>query len=228
MSKPIILNKLNKIVHLVGFTELVYYDARSKKTHKHKLIICTCSVLCVVRTTHNTDTLFLHSVWLFCSLDYAFSNYDERKTNKMHWYSKDMVYFENAFRCSFFHHKCLTSSVSRYKLCITTFQFKCGSQIIPISKWPSSYYVKDRNSDVNQYVEFQLHEFIIIIISGSAAQRGLWPPRHTRFREHTQWRAIVGRTPLNEWSALCRNLYPTTHTTYKYQCPRLDSKPRSQ
>jgi hypothetical protein len=35
---------------------------------------------------------------------------------------------------------------------------------------------------------------LFIIFSGSAAQRGLWP----RFRDHTQRRAIVGRTPLDE------------------------------
>jgi hypothetical protein len=38
---------------------------------------------------------------------------------------------------------------------------------------------------------------IIIIISGSAAQRGLWPPRHTGFLDHTR-RAKVGRTPLDK------------------------------
>jgi hypothetical protein len=35
----------------------------------------------------------------------------------------------------------------------------------------------------------------MIILSGSAAQRRLWPPRYTRFLDHTR-RATVGRTPL--------------------------------
>jgi hypothetical protein len=39
---------------------------------------------------------------------------------------------------------------------------------------------------------------IIIIFSGSAAQRGLWPPRITRYHDHTQRRVAVGRTPLDE------------------------------
>jgi hypothetical protein len=43
------------------------------------------------------------------------------------------------------------------------------------------------------------HRIIIIIFSGFAAQRGLWPPRFTRFLDHTQRRATVGRTPLDEW-----------------------------
>jgi hypothetical protein len=30
---------------------------------------------------------------------------------------------------------------------------------------------------------------------------GLWPPRYMRFLDHTQRRATVGRTPLDEWSA---------------------------
>jgi hypothetical protein len=33
---------------------------------------------------------------------------------------------------------------------------------------------------------------------GSAAQRGPWPPRNTRFLDHTQRHATVGRTPLDE------------------------------
>jgi hypothetical protein len=36
------------------------------------------------------------------------------------------------------------------------------------------------------------------VFSGSAAQRGLWPPRFTRFLDHTQRRATVGRTALDE------------------------------
>jgi hypothetical protein len=48
-----------------------------------------------------------------------------------------------------------------------------------------------------------------------------------RFRDHTR-RATVGRTPLDEWLARCRDLYLTTHTTDKHPCPRWDSNPRSQ
>jgi hypothetical protein len=70
----------------------------------------------------------------------------------------------------------------------------------------------------------------------SAAQRWLWPSvalqpsagygllwlcspalamasSFTRFLDHTQRRATVGRTPLDEWSARRRGLYLTTHTT---------------
>jgi hypothetical protein len=39
---------------------------------------------------------------------------------------------------------------------------------------------------------------ILFILSGPAAQRGLWPPRNKRFLDHTQRRATVGRTPLYE------------------------------
>jgi hypothetical protein len=68
---------------------------------------------------------------------------------------------------------------------------------------------------------------ITIIFFGSAAQRGLWPPRHTRFLDHTQRRATVGRTPLEEWPARRRDLYMTTHNR-KHPCPRWDLNPRSQ
>jgi hypothetical protein len=40
---------------------------------------------------------------------------------------------------------------------------------------------------------FETHFF-----SGYAAQRGLWPSRSTRVRDHTQRRATVGRTPMDE------------------------------
>ena len=51
----------------------------------------------------------------------------------------------------------------------------------------------------------------------------LWPCRpkeatassFMRFLYHTQRRATVGRPPLGEWSARRRDLYLTTHTTYK-------------
>jgi hypothetical protein len=44
----------------------------------------------------------------------------------------------------------------------------------------------------------------------------------TKFRDHTQRRATVGRTPLDEWSARRRDLYLTTHTADKHPCSRWD------
>jgi hypothetical protein len=38
----------------------------------------------------------------------------------------------------------------------------------------------------------------VVCFSGSAAEHGLWPPRTTRFHDHTQRRATIGRTPLDE------------------------------
>ena len=39
----------------------------------------------------------------------------------------------------------------------------------------------------------------------------------TRFLDHTQRRATVGRTPLDEWSVSRRDLYLTTHNTHNRQ-----------
>ena len=52
----------------------------------------------------------------------------------------------------------------------------------------------------------------------------------TRFLDHTQRRATVGRTPLDEWSVRRRDLYLTTHNTHnrKTSMSRWDSNPRSQ
>jgi hypothetical protein len=57
--------------------------------------------------------------------------------------------------------------------------------------------------------------YYFIILSGSAAQRGLWPPRIARFLDHshTTRHDTVGRTPPNRWSARRRDLYLTTHNT---------------
>jgi len=38
-----------------------------------------------------------------------------------------------------------------------------------------------------------------------------------RFLGHTQRRITVGRTPLDEWSARCKDLYLTTHNTHNRQ-----------
>jgi hypothetical protein len=52
----------------------------------------------------------------------------------------------------------------------------------------------------------------------------------SRFLDHTQRRATVGRTPLDEWSIRRRDLYLTTHNTHNRQTsmPRWDSNPQSQ
>ena len=64
-----------------------------------------------------------------------------------------------------------------------------------------------------------------------------WSPTRTmassflvRFLDHTQRRATVGRTPLDEWSARRRDLYLTTHNTHKdkHPCLRRDSNPQTQ
>ena len=38
-----------------------------------------------------------------------------------------------------------------------------------------------------------------------------------RFLDHTQWCTTVGRTPLDKWSAHCRDLYLKTHNTHNRQ-----------
>ena len=46
----------------------------------------------------------------------------------------------------------------------------------------------------------------------------------TWFLDHTQRRITFGRTPLDEWSVNCRDLYLTTHKTHskKIACPLRD------
>jgi hypothetical protein len=50
-----------------------------------------------------------------------------------------------------------------------------------------------------------------------------------RLLDHTQRRTTAGRTPLEKWSARCRDLYLTTHNTHnKHSCAWWDSNPQSQ
>jgi hypothetical protein len=55
---------------------------------------------------------------------------------------------------------------------------------------------------------------LLFIFSGSTAQHRLWPPRHTRFLDHTQRRAKVGRTLLRRVISSSQRPLPdnTQHT----------------
>jgi hypothetical protein len=52
----------------------------------------------------------------------------------------------------------------------------------------------------------------------------------TRLLYYTQRRTTVSRTPLDEWSARCKDLYLTTHNTHSRHTsmPPRDSNPQSQ
>jgi len=55
---------------------------------------------------------------------------------------------------------------------------------------------------------------------------------HKVSTSHIEWHTTVSRTPLDEWSACCRDLYLTKHThttltTDKVPCPWWDWNPQS-
>jgi hypothetical protein len=54
-----------------------------------------------------------------------------------------------------------------------------------------------------------------MFVFGATAPHWAWATSFTRFLDHTRRRTIVGRTPLNEWSVRCRNLY--LHNTQHWQ-----------
>ena len=66
----------------------------------------------------------------------------------------------------------------------------------------------------------------IVGVYFTALYRALASSR-TRLRDHTQRRATVGRTPLNEWSVRRRDLYLTSHNTHNRQTsmPRVGFEP---
>jgi hypothetical protein len=57
----------------------------------------------------------------------------------------------------------------------------------------------------------------IVCFRGFAAKLRAMASSFTRFLDHTQRRATVGRIPLDEWSARRRDLYLTTHNTQNRQ-----------
>jgi hypothetical protein len=67
--------------------------------------------------------------------------------------------------------------------------------------------------------KFNLHTILILIIILLAFTTHLrvLASSFLRFRDHTQGRTTVGRTPLDEWSARRRDLYLTTHNTHNRQ-----------
>jgi hypothetical protein len=65
---------------------------------------------------------------------------------------------------------------------------------------------------------------LFIIFSGTEAQHGLWPPQHTRFLDHTQWRITV-HSPLYTSDQLIAEF--TLHTelkqlsTFTWNCSKM-------
>jgi len=57
----------------------------------------------------------------------------------------------------------------------------------------------------------------VFFLFGTTAPQRARASSFTRFLDHTQRRTIVGRTPLDEWSAHRRYLYLTTHNTHNRQ-----------
>jgi hypothetical protein len=67
-----------------------------------------------------------------------------------------------------------------------------------------------RNSHPDEYI---LHH-CFLFVSGATGSQWAVASSFTRFLDHKQWRTIVGRTPLEEWTARRRDLYLITHNTH--------------
>jgi hypothetical protein len=109
---------------------------------------------------------------------------------------------------------CLSNYVG-VQLCLSNYVGVqlCLSNYVGVQLCLSNYV--DAQLCVSRHVIIILYIIIIIIIfSGSAAQRRLWPPRHTRFLYHTQRRAKVARTPLGRVISSSQRPLPdkTQHT----------------
>jgi hypothetical protein len=67
------------------------------------------------------------------------------------------------------------------------------------------------NTNVHLYYYYYYYYYYYFLWHGSSARAMV--SSFTRFRDHTQRRAPVGKTPLDEQSARRRDLYLTTHIT---------------
>jgi len=89
-----------------------------------------------------------------------------------------------------------------------------------------------RTKKVNGQRNYTIEWFVIIsprqifpILSRCGPTRAI-TSSFIRFLDHTQRRTTIGRTPLDEWSARCRDLYLTTHNTHdRHPWSRRDSSP---
>jgi hypothetical protein len=104
----------------------------------------------------------------------------------------------------------------------------------PATVFPISYSNANRNKLLKWKRQFcqliaGIWNFRLLLLSGIYLLRVL-ASSFFRFRDHTQGRTTVGRTPLDEWSARRRDLYLTIHTTLttdNHPCPLRDSNPQS-
>ena len=58
------------------------------------------------------------------------------------------------------------------------------------------------------------HCVVCSFVFGATTRKWSSVSSFTMFLDHTQYRATLGRTPLDEWSARCRDLYLTKHNTH--------------
>ena len=68
-----------------------------------------------------------------------------------------------------------------------------------------------------QYYSTMLRTYLLSFFIWRNSRQWARASSFTRFLDHTQRRITVGRTPLDEWSARRRDLYPTTHNTHNRQ-----------
>jgi len=76
---------------------------------------------------------------------------------------------------------------------------------------------------------WQNKKWVFLFAWGPTAPQWVRTSSFTRILDHTQRCTTVGRTPLDEWSALAETFYLTTHDTHNsHPYARRDSNPQSQ
>jgi hypothetical protein len=74
--------------------------------------------------------------------------------------------------------------------------------------WPTYVELVAKTNQIYNNWAYYYYYYLLLCSPARAMASSL-----TRFRDHTQWRATVGRIPLDAWSVRRRDLYLTTHTT---------------
>ena len=91
------------------------------------------------------------------------------------------------------------------------FPYCCNICCVSNFNWRSSLYIY-----IYIYIYIYLYIYIYVLLWRCDPTR-IMASLFLRFLDHTQRRNTFGRTPLDEWSALRKDLYLTTHNTHNRQ-----------
>ena len=125
----------------------------------------------------------------------------------------------NGYHTSTSHNQCvslsfLCNSLLETNMCVTDHYLPHpermqNQDLLRVLPFPPPFH--SRSQQMCPFTRFSATHKKLLLLSGIYNHLRVWAASFYRFRDHTQARTTAGRTPLDEWSARCKNLYLTTH-----------------